>query len=182
MLYNLVQLGSVLDARRYRESTAEDPELLVEGNFVPSEATLQYQNAKIRGCHLRKWVCDHFQLSVLNADGSEPHDLASMPSLQTLSNQWISQVCKALIRHRVDAEQNGYMAQDASVTARKIREFIEADFADNNEFMEIWPKSDANVHFDHWLESWDDQWSEASKWGYGMPVVGSELIYRTVQI
>lgn len=95
-----------------------------------------------------------------------------MPSLQALSDVWLYQVCKALIRHRVEAESNGYMA-NASVTAQKL---IEANFTDSKDFMEIWPKSDANVHFHHWLESWNDQWNEAFKWGYGMPEAGSNIV------
>ena len=109
-----------------------------------------------------------------NAEGPEHrfNGPSLTPSLKALSDEWLSQICRVLIQHKVAAEKNGYQAEDESVTAERIREFIEEDFAEDEEFMGRWP-SDVEGGLDSWLESWNDQWEEDAKWGYGMRGTGN---------
>lgn len=111
-LYNLIQLGSILDFRRYNEAqqAVEQPDLEVlnaNRDYVPDTMKKQYQDAKNRSNEILSWLVLHFQLALVNDKTAEeecPDGLVQAERLSTVSRTFLAQQCRALLLERWEAE------------------------------------------------------------------------------
>lgn len=160
-MYNLLQLGTIIDPRRYREGI--DQELWDDNHHIIAEEKTDYEKAKEYAKETRSWVLEHFELHLDGAnDGMD-----ATTRLQELSDRFLVQQSKALVLHKVKAEALNIDAEDDIITAVAIREAIEDDFATDEDFMRFWPPrlaqekgqrgaSKVKQHLHRWLAEWRD--------------------------
>lgn len=174
MLLNLIELGSILDVRRYGD-------LWDENGYITNDQKTQYILAKRRSKEFRSWLCHHCQLHLITHNGfdSDADGLTSQSRLPELSAIFLSQQCKTLIVHKVEMEERDIHGEDRAVTAVAIRKAIEEDFAEDGEFMGRWPskleeekgkekEGEDTRNFKH-LKIWLASWNQAAVRTYSFP-------------
>lgn len=134
MLLNLIQLGSVLDYRRY--SADDDADIQDDEEYIPPRDLKDYAEAKDEANELRSWLFAKVRLLL---EGMAEDGLESNQRLKTLTQQWFCAQCQCLILHKLQAEQLNYEGVHARVTAEAIKAAIEEDFLDDVEFRKEWP-------------------------------------------
>lgn len=112
-LHNLVQLGSILDFRRYNEVQRQDgidsDDILdADRDYIPQSMQKQYRDAKTRSDAILTWLVSRFQLAIFNDKTSEeacPDGLARKEQLSTMINWFMVQQCQALVLEKWEAER-----------------------------------------------------------------------------
>ncbi|KAE9397109.1 hypothetical protein BT96DRAFT_996074 [Gymnopus androsaceus JB14] len=161
MLLNLIQLGSILDYRRY---TADDNiDIQDDEQFIPPRDRDNYAEAKAHAIRLHSWLFKKVQLCL---EGNVDDGLEPSTRLETLSNRWLYEQCRCLIIHKLEAEQLDYKGAHSMVTAEAIKAALEEDFASDGNFMEHWP-----APVDGSVEDWVDTWKDTGKsYSYAFPL------------
>ena len=114
-LHNLVQLGSILDFRRYNdvqrqeEQQAADSDDILDADcdYISDTMQEQYQDAKTRCNAILNWLVSHFQLALFNDKTAEeecPDGLAREERLSIMSHRFLVQQCGALVLEKWEAE------------------------------------------------------------------------------
>lgn len=119
-LHNLVQLGSILDFRRYNEALPQEAEkqgsdsdrqdwevLDADCDYIPDTMKRQYQDAKKRSNAILSWLVLHFQLALVNDETAEeecPDGLVQAERLSIISRAFLVQQCRALLVEKWEAE------------------------------------------------------------------------------
>jgi hypothetical protein len=112
-LHNLVQLGSILDFRRYNEVQRQDDGmdsddiLDADCDYISQAMQKQYRDAKTRSNAILTWLVSRFQLAIFNDETGEeecPDGLARKERLSTMVNRFLVQQCQALVLEKWEAE------------------------------------------------------------------------------
>ncbi|KIK52531.1 hypothetical protein GYMLUDRAFT_251136 [Collybiopsis luxurians FD-317 M1] len=139
---NVIKFGTILDVQRYRQESGK------------------YQKV------IEQWVFKHFQLELIGSHDS----LDSKSRLPTLCTQYLCQLVKVLVYHKVMVEKHGINAEDETVTAVALKEAIEEDFANDSHFMSLWPadrgkKGGKKVEsIEEWVLGWSDGLPQTYAW------------------
>jgi hypothetical protein len=146
-----MMLGSILDVRQYIEEDGESG--VWDHDFLMSKVTKsRYADTKQMAKDLWKWLIDNLKLEL-----SGLSDHLEDNHLQTISLTYLVRQCKALISHKLESERAGIEGEAACVTAKAIRAAIERDFAENLDFMGLWPASLPDQTMESWVGAFENE-------------------------
>ncbi|KAJ3884426.1 hypothetical protein GG344DRAFT_71361 [Lentinula edodes] len=142
MLYNIIQLSSVLDPCRYLENQS------IKGKYE------QYQTAADL---VRDWLFSRFQLLANGLYYLLYHDRDATPynRLQVMSAKWLVAHAKTFVVQVMQAENFPHYLQ-VEYSPLQVFHAICDDFEDNADFQRFWGASEeeGDVYF------WEAQWRE----------------------
>ncbi|KIK56029.1 hypothetical protein GYMLUDRAFT_62296 [Collybiopsis luxurians FD-317 M1] len=163
MLYNLIQLGSILDYRRYLEKYNND--IYDDETHIPFHDVQNYKEAKVHVHKLREWLFQHF---LLDLEGEVGDGLSATNRLKAKSNAWLVMQCKVLILHKVEMEDREVVGEHSLVLAKDVKAAMEEDLLLDKDlgFEEHWPEGEVE-DVQEWVKLWKD---EAESYSYAFPV------------
>lgn len=165
-------LGSILDVRRYLEED-DEADLWDHDSLMSDTTKTRYHDMKQTAKDIWEWLTDNVQLEL---DGSSDN-LDVNNRLQTLSIRYLVQQCKALISHKLKSEKAEVYGEAKCVTAKAIKAAIEMDFAEEVDFMELWPKSMPRQTLEAWAGTYQKEHPH-----YNWPAAPEGGSYRIVLV
>lgn len=198
-LHNIVQLGDILDVRRYREGN--DLQIWDQDHdFIPAVLKKQYREAKMRSEAILEWLLTHFELALVSGESTDmeegfPDGLKRADRLLIMSRRFFVQQCRALVLGRWEAYLRNVQgmvtnisalilrlkllntAESRSVKARRIRAFIEEAFKDKKWFNDLWPQQYGNS-----TAEWINSWKENDPRSFAWPPAPQGFSYKMIRI
>lgn len=198
-LHNIVQLGDILDVRRYREGN--DLQIWDQDHdFIPAVLKKQYREAKMRSEAILEWLLTHFELALVSGESTDmeegfPDGLKRADRLLTMSRHFFVQQCRTLVLGRWEAYLRNVQgmvtnisalilrlkllntAESRSVKARRIRAFIEEAFKDKKWFNDLWPQQYGNS-----TAEWINSWKENDPRSFAWPPAPQGFSYKMIRI
>ncbi|KIK52536.1 hypothetical protein GYMLUDRAFT_64169 [Collybiopsis luxurians FD-317 M1] len=170
MLYNLIQLGSILDYCRYLEKY--DNNIYDDETHIPFYDMQNYREAKTHAHRLWEWLFQHF---LLGLEGEVDDSLSATNCLKAKSNAWLVRQCKVLILHKVEMEDREIAGEHSLVLAKDVKAAMEEDLLLDKDlgFDEHWPEDEVE-DVQEWVELWKD---EAESYSYAFPAAPDGGVY-----
>ena len=155
-----MRLGKLLDVRFYRRKVLCGKGVWIQGDFIPDDVMKLYEDGQEESQEMVEWIVDHFQLGLRGADDG----LTDETRLVELSCHFFIQQYMTLIWSKHDAEKREIVGEDECVTAAGIKEGLEAEFMDNEDFQCLWPLSEQSETMAAWLEAWGVSGKQTYAW------------------
>ncbi|KAJ3900072.1 hypothetical protein F5879DRAFT_993205 [Lentinula edodes] len=150
MLYNIIQLGTVLDYRQYMG--ALELEILDDEHHIPKNDLSYYQAAKVDVNRVRDWLIHNVKITLCHTSGK-----VEQMNIKDYSDMWLSAIARTLVVHKIDMECLGIEGEHHLITASAIKAAIENEFKGDPTFQKSWPRSVKGDNVTQWVESWRDK-------------------------
>jgi hypothetical protein len=143
MITNLLTFGSILDSRRYIDSSQFTATDHLSCSTLSGSDMVAYSLGKIAARKLLKWVYNHYYLVLVKDGVIQTENQAE--SLRRYRNDFLIQQAKALVVEIKESRAEKIQGENEWVSVAMVRKAMDEDLLDDDEVKALWPsKSEWN--------------------------------------